>query len=111
MNEQALQDCIRHCWECRHHCQTELYTYCLQEGGEHAQAGHVKLMTDSIQICQISADFMTRQSEYHEATCRACAEICRACAASCREIGMDDCADICQACADSCAAMAGASHS
>lgn len=110
MTDQNIQDCIEQCWKCRHHCQTDLYTYCLQQGDEHVEAEHVKLMTDCIQICQVSADFMTRQSHFHEVTCRACMEICTACAKSCRDIGMNDCAETCQACADSCAKMVDSSQ-
>ena len=62
-------------------------------------------MTDCIQICQIAADFMTRNSEMHDTICDACAEICDACAKSCAEIDtkeMDECAKACEMCADSC---------
>ena len=63
-----------------------------------------------MQICQTSADFMSRGSTLHHLTCGACAEICRACAQSCRQLGgadMQTCAETCDRCAESCARMAG----
>jgi len=99
-----MKTCITACWECRDECQTMLYTHCLQMGGKHVEAEHVKLMTDCIQICQASADFMTRSSSMHQAVCEACAQICEACAKSCEKIGgpeMQKCADTCRKCAAS----------
>jgi hypothetical protein len=105
----AFHDCIEQCWSCRDTCQSILFNYCLEQGGHHVAPPHVRLMMDCVQICQASADFMTRNSQMHAATCRACAEICEACAKSCE--AMDDaemrkCAEICRKCADSCRKMA-----
>ena len=72
----------------------------------HVEQAHARLMPDCIQICQTSADFMTRGGELHGHTCRACAEVCRKCADSCAAIGMGDCAAMCRRCADGCAATA-----
>ncbi len=108
MNNEPMQKSINQCWECRHHCQKTLFNYCLTEGGKHVEAKHLKLMTDCIQICQIAADFMTRNSELHKIICQACAEICEACAKSCEEIGgveMNECAKICRSCVASCRQM------
>lgn len=105
--EPTMEDCITQCWECRHECQTALYTHCLEEGGVHLGTDHVKLMTDCIQICQTAADFMTRNSPMHAAICRACADICDACALSCDRIeDMETCADACRACSEACHDMA-----
>lgn len=107
-HEQRLEDCIRQCVECRDVCQDTLYNHCLEEGGEHARAEHVRLMADCIQACQAAADSMRRGSRIHPALCGACAEVCDACAASCEEIGgeqMDRCAEACRACAQSCREM------
>ncbi len=104
-----MLDCIRMCWQSRAACQTVFFTHCLPHGGPHVAPDHVKLMTDCMEICQVAADFMTRDSALHAEICRACAVICDACADSCLEIGgaeMDRCADICRRCADSCRDMA-----
>lgn len=103
--KKSLQDCIRHCWDCRNECQETLFTHCLVNGGKHTEPEHVRLMADCIQICQTAADFMTRQSPMHMAVCRACAEICEACADSCAEFEdahMQRCAETCRRCAQHC---------
>lgn len=103
-----MQDCISQCDDCHDTCQETLYNHCLAEGGKHAEAEHVKLMTDCIQICHTSADFMRRNSKVHMAICAACAEVCEACAESCERIGGDHmkrCAEACRACAKSCREM------
>jgi len=104
-NDDPMTNCIQLCWECRATCQATLYQYCLVTGGEHIAPEHVKAMTDCIEICQISADFMTRGSHLHMVVCAACAAICEACATSCDHLGdetMTDCADLCRRCAMAC---------
>lgn len=108
MNEQPMQECITHCWECRNECQKALFSHCLLAGGEHVKQNHVKLMTDCIQICQIAADFMTRESPFHKNICEVCAKICDACAESCaalKDEAMQQCAEVCRRCAESCRNM------
>jgi hypothetical protein len=107
--DDKFKECIRECWECRTECQTTLFNHCLQEGGEHLEESHVKLMMDCIQICQTAADFMTRNSSLHAEICKACASVCEVCADSCEEIGgemMSQCARACRNCAESCREMA-----
>ena len=102
------QEAARICWDCRHICQTTLFTHCLAEGGKHTAEEHVKLMIDCMEICQTAADFMTRGSSLHAEICMACAKVCLACAESCELIGDDtmlECAKKCRECAASCEAM------
>ena len=111
MQNEKIHACITLCWACRHECQTTLFNHCLKVGGEHAEAAHVKIMIDCMEICQSAADFMTRGSEFHAATCIACADVCEACAYSCEQIGgeeMIQCAEICRQCAQHCRAMGNA---
>jgi hypothetical protein len=87
--------------------------HCLQMGGAHAAANHVRLMLDCAEICQTSANFMLRGSDLHGHTCRACAVVCRRCAEDCVALGEDDprmlaCAEQCTRCAASCERMASA---
>ncbi len=103
-------ECIQLCWSCRDTCQSTLFNYCLDHG--HTEPDHVRVMADCIQICQTSADFMTRNSALHATTCRACAEVCDACANSCEAMEdeeMKRCAEVCRRCAESCRKMASAS--
>jgi hypothetical protein len=99
---QAALDCGRICWE--------TLTHCLQQGGKHAEASHIRLLVDCAEICQTTANFMLRASELHGRTCGACAEVCERCARSCDQFGDDAqmraCADACRRCAQSCRQMA-----
>ncbi len=102
----ALQNCLKICWDTRHHCQQTLAQHCLPKGGAHAADAHVEAMIDCIEICQVAADFLTRKSPMHTSVCAAAANICDAAADSC-ETFVDDkemlhCAEICRACAKAC---------
>jgi hypothetical protein len=103
-----MQHCITNCMTCSAVCEQTLQ-YCLKQGGRHAQAKHVSLLQDCIEICDLSAHFMLRGSQRHQSTCRACAEICEACAAECDAMGndpvMQQCAEMCRSCAASCRSM------
>jgi hypothetical protein len=104
-----MQTCITNCTDCHRIC-LETITYCLQKGGKHAGADHIRLMMDCVQICATSADFMIRGSELHRLTCGACVEICTRCAEDCEQMAddarMKRCAEMCRRCADSCREMA-----
>lgn len=103
-----MQECIQLCWECRNECQELLFNHCIEVGGKHADAQHVRLMMDCIQACQTAADFMVRHSQFHTSECAACADVCEACAESCERIGSEEmkrCAEICRRCAASCREM------
>lgn len=105
-----LQKCIQLCWQCRNICQDTLFNHILPRGGSHIDAGHIRLMTDCIEICQTAADFMVRNSPLHMVTCGACADVCDSCAKACERMGKEHaaiqaCAEICRTCADSCRKM------
>lgn len=108
MNEE-MQQCIQECQDCHRVCLATLAQHCLNMGGAHVEANHVRAMMDCIQICQTSADFMMRGSERHKLTCGACAHICEDCARSCEALDgpeMKACAVQCRQCAESCRKMA-----
>jgi hypothetical protein len=108
-SHQEMQQCIQNCLDCHRIC-LETVTYCLQQGGHHAEASHIRTLLDCAEICQTSANFMTRGSEFHPRTCGVCAEVCERCAESCGQMGndaqMQACADMCRRCAESCRRMA-----
>ena len=102
-----MKQCVDTCLECHRVCLEMLSRHCLEEGGDHVSPEHVRLMLDCVQICQTSADFMTRGSQLQQSVCRACSEVCRACAESCEKVGgMDECVSICRKCSESCGQMA-----
>ncbi|CAN5706634.1 four-helix bundle copper-binding protein [soil metagenome] len=105
-----MRECIANCTECHTIC-VETANHCLQMGGEHADASHIRELLDCAQACAISADFMLRGSQLHAGTCGVCADACERCAESCELIGGNDelmqrCAEICRRCAESCRRMA-----
>jgi hypothetical protein len=106
-----MEQCIQNCLDCHRIC-LETIAYCLQQGGKHAEAAHIRLLQDCAQICATSADFMIRGSDLHTLTCAACAQICARCATACEQMGNDAqmkaCAEVCRRCAESCRQMAGA---
>jgi hypothetical protein len=106
----AMQRCIDNCSECHDIC-VQTVTHCLTEGGKHAEAEHIRLLLDCVEICQTSADFMLRGSPFHVATCATCADICEGCAESCAQFSddamMERCAETCRRCAASCREMSG----
>jgi hypothetical protein len=109
MSNQAMKDCTEVCWSARNMCEKTLFRHCLEEGGVHLEPDHVRVMMDCIDICQLTADSMVRNSSYHAIFCKACAEICEACADTCEDIGGDEmeaCADECLKCAEYCRFMA-----
>ncbi len=111
MNHQDMMtECKQLAWACRETCQRTLFKYCLQMDGEHSAPRHVKTMIDCIQICQVAADFITRESENHTSVCETCATICDKCVTSCEMLGgehMQACANACRKCADMCRKMTG----
>ena len=107
----AMHDCIERCSDCHHVCM-ETVLHCLERGGEHAAADHIRALLDCAQACDGSRDFMLRGSPLHARACALCAEACDRCAESCESTAdgdeqMQRCADECRRCAESCREMAG----
>jgi hypothetical protein len=105
MDDKHIHECIVACWDCRHECQKTFFTHCLEMGKSHLNKDHIKAMIDCIQICQITADFLTRHSDQYSKISEACATICESCAKSCEKIGDEEmlhCAEMCRKCAEKC---------
>jgi hypothetical protein len=104
-----MQRYIQECLNCHAVC-VETAAYCLQMGGQHAEASHIRGLNDCDQICVTSADFMLRMSPLHPQTCGVCAQACEQCARSCEQFVndamMQRCAEACRSCAQSCREMA-----
>jgi hypothetical protein len=109
MPDQQMRDCIQECQRCHDICM-ETITHCLEMGGDHAEPGHIQLLSDCAEICQTSANFMLRTSDFHGQVCGVCAEVCERCAEDCERFEDDEmmqqCAEICRSCARSCSEMA-----
>lgn len=106
---QEMEQCIQNCQDCHRIC-LETAIHCLGMGGKHAAQAHIRVLLDCAEICQASANFMIRGSEFHGATCGVCADVCTRCADECERIGPDEmmrrCIETCHRCAESCRAMA-----
>jgi hypothetical protein len=104
-----MRRCIENCSDGHNIC-VETAAHCLELGGKHAEAPHIRLLLDCAEICMTSANYMLRGSELHARTCAVCAEVCERCAASCDAFEddplMKQCAAICRRCAESCRKMA-----
>jgi hypothetical protein len=102
--------CYDACQKCEGVCETTL-KYCLKQGGQHKEGGHVKTIRDCIATCKLSRDFMARGSEMVQSTCGLCADACKRCADSCETFKddkrMQSCAQECRKCAQSCENMKG----
>jgi hypothetical protein len=105
-----MQECIKNCTDCHKIC-LETLAYCQRQGGKHAAEAHLRILLDCAQVCQVSADFMTRGSTLHSRACGLCAEACEDCAKSCErfpgDAKMKACAAVCRRCAKTCRTMAG----
>ena len=103
----AMQAAIKACLDCHSMCLQTAMNYCLEKGGRHVGAAHLRLMLNCAELCQTSANFMLSNSPLHGRVCGACAEVCEACARSCEDIGdMRECREECLRCAKSCRSMA-----
>lgn len=105
-----MRRCIDECLSCYGTCEFTS-SHCLELGGKHAEAVHIRLLADCARICLAAADFMTRGSDSHARLCETCADICRQCAESCERVDsadetMKQCVAECRRCADACEQMA-----
>lgn len=104
-----MQQAIANASACASSC-LESINYCIHMGGKHVQPLHLALLLDCAKICEMSADYMLRESEFHGPICGVCADICDRCAESCDQFRgddqMKDCAEKCRSCSDSCREMA-----
>jgi hypothetical protein len=109
MITKETQQCIDECLNCYSIC-LQTVQHCLELGGKHAEASHIRILNDCAEICQTSAGFMLRGSPLHGRVCGVCAEVCRECERECRRMSDDEtmreCADACRRCAESCERMA-----
>jgi hypothetical protein len=107
-----FEACIEACETCASVCLNMALNHCLEIGGEHIRAPHLKLMIACAEMCRTSVAMMTIDTPFHVETCSLCATICEDCAADCRRVGnMEACVAACANCAEHCRRMsAGGPH-
>jgi hypothetical protein len=100
-----IQHCIDECSHCHAHC-SHTIQHCLGLGDRHAEPGHIGMLLDCSELCQLAANFMIRESRFHTRLCALCAEICEQCAQDCDKLADDPemrtCAEACRSCAAAC---------
>ena len=104
-----MQKCIQLCRDCHAMC-TQTIAHCLKLGGRHAAPDHIRLMVYCAQMCATAADYMVRESPFHDRICRLCSDLCKQCGKDCEQIAGDDqmvkqCLEMCRKCAGSCERM------
>jgi hypothetical protein len=90
--------------ECKAACNNCL-TSCLDEKDVKMMAKCIKLDLDCAKICEITADFISRQSDHAQHLIKECIEICTKCAQECVKYDMEHCqrcAVACKKCAEVC---------
>jgi hypothetical protein len=102
-----MQQCIDECLNCWEVC-VRTMEHCFELRGKHVEATQIRTLSDCAAICQTTAGFMLRGSQFHARICGVCAEVCRECER--RRTGDDEVmqryADACRRCAESCERMA-----
>lgn len=105
---QQIQRCIQDCLTSYGICLQMSMNACLDQGGQHVEPEHFRLMAACSDICRTTANFLLGSSPHFRLVCAACAEVCEACALSCAlRPGLEECANACERCAESCREMAG----
>lgn len=102
-------DCVLACVRSHAMC-LETARYCTEQTSGHIAPGHIALLQDCAEMCQLTANSLLRRSSRHAVVCNACAELCETCAKDCEAFTADEqmkrCARICRDCAESCRDMA-----
>lgn len=81
----------------------------LRQGGDLADAHHIRLLSDCVELCQTVSNFLLRGSPFGKRTAALCAEICRQCADELNgstDAVIQTCAQACGDCAEACEAVA-----
>ena len=95
---ELLQDCVQACNECA--------TDCLREPDLRMLTRCIQLDRDCADICVLTSQYFSRQSEFASALAGQCVIICDACAQECEKHSdmahCKECAEICRKCASEC---------
>ncbi|MBI4496808.1 MAG: four-helix bundle copper-binding protein [Chloroflexi bacterium] len=88
----GLEECINSCWQ--------TLSYCLDKGGQHVQANHMRLLMDCAEICETADDYLMRNSAITGRITPIVADVCERTAQSLNQFRddpqMQNCVDACQ---------------
>ncbi len=109
VDSEELMRCIEDCERCHRLCLRTAMLHCLEQGGDHLEPPHFRMMLACADLCRATADAMLAGYALYEQVCAVCASVCRDCAESCERISdLEECAAACRRCAESCARFSGA---
>lgn len=99
----TLSACADACYTC--------LTACLKEEEVQKMVKCIRLDLDCAQICQLTAAFISRDSDHAKQLMKECAEICSKCAQECAKHNHMEhckiCSEMCKKCAEMCSAATG----
>ncbi len=100
---EILNDCVQACNACM--------TDCLREREVQMLANCIRLDRDCADICALTTEYVSRESEFAPALAKQCAVVCDACAKECEKHSHMDhckqCAEVCRKCAEECRKLGG----
>lgn len=102
----VLIRCVDECERCHRLCLRSALADGLEQGGEHVDPSHLRLMLACSDLCRATADAVLAAFDTGEELCILCARTCDQCAQSCERVGdLQECVDACRTCAQSCRAV------
>jgi hypothetical protein len=100
--------CVDECERCHRICLHTAMMYSLEQGVEHVEPAHLRLMMACADLCRATADSLLAGFDTSEDLCAICARVCAQCGESCARVGeLAECMEACRACAAACAAVSG----
>lgn len=103
--DRSFREVARFTQDCGSIC-THAAQYCLEMGGSHVSATHMRMLQDCADICEATSKLLLRSSPQITQMMSVCASLCEQCAASCDKLTgdtqMKTCADECRRCAAAC---------
>jgi hypothetical protein len=102
--EKNYGPCIAACYACATVCD-RCAVACFEDDDPQTKARCIGLVMDCAQLCQSAAALLSRDSEFVDTVCAACADICSASAIECSHHDVRycrQCADACVRCANLC---------
>lgn len=110
IQDSDLAKAINNCIACSRSC-LETFHYCVTQKGTAFSGELLSLLQYCSDACQLSAELMIGDSEFHHQSCELCFELCKSTAVECERYSDDrifnNCAKVCRDCEESCRAMAG----
>lgn len=105
MSHEKFKNCIDVCYDCAIECK-HCEISCLNEADVKMLARCIKLDSDCVAICNLTATMMAGESEFINEFLQLCAYACDDCASECEKHSHMEhckkCAEACRRCADEC---------